>query len=94
MARFLILLMCVMASLCMPIVMPMVPAIYNIHHPQCGETQYNSTQQFTDILEQVSSDLAPPTFQKDCGYIDILFAENPQLKAIYENSTFIVQTFA
>ena len=55
MASFIFLLMCVMASCCVPIVVSMVPVVYNVHHPQCGETQYNSTQQLTDILEQVSS---------------------------------------
>ena len=85
--------MCIMASCCVSIVTSMVPAVYNVHHSQCGELHHSNTQQLADILEQVKDDIPPPAFVKDCNYIDILFTENPQLKRIYENSTFIVQTF-
>ena len=84
---------CVMAGCCVPEVVSTLPMTYNVHRPQCGEVHDSSSQQLTEILEQVSSDIAPPAIQNDCGYIDTLFTENPQLKAVYENSTFIVQTF-
>ena len=51
--------MFVMASCYVEKVTSTVPVVYNVHHPQCGETQYNSTQQLIDILEQVSRDIAP-----------------------------------
>ena len=84
---------CVLAICYVPIVMSMVPVVYNVHHPQCGETQYSNTQQLTYILDQVSRSMSPPSIKNDCDCIDILFTENPQLKAICESSTFIVHTF-
>ena len=93
MTKCIILWMCVIAICCVLKVISMVPVVYNVHHPQCGETQYNSTQQLTDILEQVSSDIAPPAIENSFDCIDVLFTENPQLKAFYENSTFTFQTF-
>ena len=84
---------CVLAGCCVPKVLSTLPMIYNVHHPQCGEVHDSSTQQLTEILEQVSSDIAPPAIENDCDCIDTLFTVNPQLKAFYENSTLIVQTF-
>ena len=57
MASFIFLVMCVMVNCCAPIVMSMVPVVYNVHHPQCGETHYSNTQRLTEILEQVSRDI-------------------------------------
>ena len=83
-----------MASCYVEKVTSTVPVVYNVHHPQCGGTQYASNiQQLTEILEQVSRDIAPPAVENYCDCIDILFRGNPQLKAIHENSTFIAQTF-
>ena len=88
-----ILWMCVLASCQVPSMRSMVPVVYNIHHLQCGETQYNSTQPLTEILEQVSRDIAPPAIKDDFDCIDTLFTENPQIKQFYENSTLIVKMF-
>ena len=93
MAKRSVLWMCVMAGCYMPIVTSIVPVIYNVHDSQCGETQYNSTQQLTDILEQVSTDTPPPAAENSCDCIDVLFTENPHVRATYETSTFIVKTF-
>ena len=88
-----ILWICVVASCYVPVGMSVVPIVYKVHHLQCSETQYNTTQQLTDILEQVSSDIAPPAIENYCNCIDTLFTKNTQLKAVCENPTSIVQTF-
>ena len=73
--------------------MYMVPVVCNVHHPRCGETQHNSTQQLTDTLEQVSSDVAPPATENYCDCIDTLFTENPQLKALMRIPHLLYKSF-
>ena len=82
-----------MASCSVPKVMCVVPVVYNVHYPQCRDLHFSKTQQLTNILEQMTSVIAPPPIENDFDGIDTLFTKNPQLKAFYENSTFIVETF-
>ena len=70
-----------MAGCFMPMVMSMVPVVYEVHNSWCGETkQIQQHSTLSEILEHASSDIPPPVVENSYKCVDVLFAEILLLK--------------